>query len=734
MRGRNTLLSGLILCASTSFAVACLIDFPNQLLNNRDDTLKSPPANLFDYTIVHLVNTPHDSLMPVENQNYYSQLTKHYYFGPEAKKQALADGIAPGLSSEQAVLLAKLVAAQDSNAILAATDNFPADVRLYSAGAVDYGRGQTDLAAQRWQAVLDLSEEQRYLRSTYAAYMLGELAVASGDADKAAKEFALTRDLARAGLQDDDGLAVASYGEEARLHLRRARKLAENGSVPDAAIAEYAKEMDAAITLYAEQAIRSSEGGKESLRFVAQTIISNRSFLAAAAQAPNAQRLAVGFILARFYSEVPDPNVPVTEGADEKPSDGSQFTTKDVIKTLAEESERHGEDWLADAQWLAALAYREEEFDLTKRLLEKTRGPLASWLNAKLAVRSGDIAKATSSYAEAIKAFPTVDGDNPLDESNRSLLLGESGVLALARSEYVIALEQLNASGPDYWLDTAYVAERVLTVDELKTFVDAKVPPTKADSPKHWGAGDIRDLLARRLMREGRYQEALPYFKKPETRQQAADYASFLDAGSHKWSSIARAEALYRAAVLARKSGMEMMGSEGGPDYFTWGGAYEFRRGRSDKDQNAPFVTEGEKQRFAATEPKPYQRFHYRYIASDLAKQSSDLLPPRSQAFAAVLCKATGWMFQTHENDKANEFYHAYVKQGAVVPWATHFGYSCPNPDFDAAPKTQRKQIIGQMRQFVSQQRWAFAAAGLSFAAAALIGGLLWRRRRRLSV
>lgn len=175
---------------------------------------------------------------------------------------------------------------------------------------------------------------------------------------------------------------------------------------------------------------------------------------------------------------------------------------------------------------------------------------------------------------------------------------------------------------------------------------------------------------------------------------------------------------------------MEMMGSNGAPDYFAWG-AYDGGIGPMDDDMNRPFVTEGEKQRFASTKPEPYHRFHYRYIASDLAKQSSDLLPPRSQAFAAVLCKATGWMYQTGEDDKASELYHAYVKQGAVVPWATHFGHNCPEPDFDAAPKTQRKQIIGQMRHVVSQQRWAFAGTGLIFGAAAIVGGLLWRKRRR---
>src|SRR5262245_18541146 len=48
--------------------------------------------------------------------------------------------------------------------------------------------------------------------------------------------------------------------------------------------------------------------------------------------------------------------------------------------------------------------------------------------------------------------------------------LGELGVLRLARREYTQALAALLRSG--FWMDAAYVAERVLTADELKTYVD----------------------------------------------------------------------------------------------------------------------------------------------------------------------------------------------------------------------------------------------------------------------
>ena len=60
------------------------------------------------------------------------------------------------------------------------------------------------------------------------------------------------------------------------------------------------------------------------------------------------------------------------------------------------------------------------------------------------------------------------------------------------------------------WDDAAFVAERVLTADELKAFVDRQpLPQPKANQNE----GDdpvvrLRYLLGRRLVREDRYKEA----------------------------------------------------------------------------------------------------------------------------------------------------------------------------------------------------------------------------------
>ncbi|MFT8775476.1 MAG: hypothetical protein ABF893_02285, partial [Gluconacetobacter liquefaciens] len=108
-----------------------------------------------------------------------------------------------------------------------------------------------------------------------------------------------------------------------------------------------------------------------------------------------------------------------------------------------------------------------------------------------------------------------------------------------------------------------------------------------------------------------------------------------------------------------------------------------------------PLVTEGERTRFAASEAAPYRRFHYRAIAVDQAENAADLLPPRSQAFAAVLCQAAGW-----GTGADADLYHRYVRQGAAVSFAKDFGRHCAAPDFQSAA------LDSYARPFQPLHRW----------------------------
>ena len=54
---------------------------------------------------------------------------------------------------------------------------------------------------------------------------------------------------------------------------------------------------------------------------------------------------------------------------------------------------------------------------------------------------------------------------------------GELAVMRLSQGEYRNSLQLLFPVAGTYWGDIIYIAERVLTVDELKTFVDGLPPP-----------------------------------------------------------------------------------------------------------------------------------------------------------------------------------------------------------------------------------------------------------------
>lgn len=62
------------------------------------------------------------------------------------------------------------------------------------------------------------------------------------------------------------------------------------------------------------------------------------------------------------------------------------------------------------------------------------------------------------------------------------MVLAESGVLHLTRGEFIQALDALLRAG--YWQDAAYVAERVLTLAELRGYVDSQWPAASGKDAK----------------------------------------------------------------------------------------------------------------------------------------------------------------------------------------------------------------------------------------------------------
>ncbi|WP_158882290.1 hypothetical protein [Rhodanobacter sp. L36] len=785
---------------------ACGPDFPNQLLDHRAATLKATPQNSFAFEAKHLLVAT-DTLQAHETGDANSG---------DAKPEDIAK--AQGLTLQQEQRVDALRKLDDGDKAYDEGKDLPEDLRLYVAGAMDFSAAnpacpasdpsaasaapcaapdasKLDRARARFEALLALPPDQAKLRSTWAAYMLGRIhaeraatsvtddAAFKSERDASARMFQLARARAIAGASDTQGLAVASFGEEARLYLYNDqqacdwKKLYVDSDPCGKGISP--ADLKHAIALYAAQAGHGSDSAVNSLSTLAANVLRDEDRATALIDGPVSQRLLVSYALARMGG---DGNTGVEAGDDtNKP-----VAPPPVLTVLVAAIEKQGLDRVAGADRLAALAYSVGRYDLATTLAAKAPGPLSSWVKAKLALQKGDLVAAAAAYADAAKAFPQANDPKPsIEPLNAELILGEQGVLAIGRGEYVDALGHLydaanrvggvgdvydeNGGTYGYSGDVSYIAERVLTIDELKAFIDAHVPaspaPAKSTDKDHaYGspplANNLRWLLARRLMRDGRYDEAQEYlpvsgdlrFGQVDLRAKAREYAKAMHDASSAWTDIGKAQARYSAAVIARENGMELFGFEQAPDYNALGGSLDGGVGQDAKSMSQTFVTDGERKRYADTVAKPDYRFHYRYLAADDATAAADLLPPRSQAFAAVMCKATGWMLEgppdyndhyqgygeaastapSERERRITAYYQRYVTQGAHVAWADNFGSQCEAPDFDRARALLRHQRVLKARHLV-RRYLSLEIGGLVLVVGVLVALVLRRRRRRVA-
>jgi len=697
-------------------ALACGPDFPMTLLDRRAQIMGALPEGVFDFEIKHLLAKPDDALIVVEGG----------WWDEPNEARAKADAL--GLSATQVQALAAMRGAASADQALSHAADLPRDVALYTAGALAFTQDDFPAALTYFQAVSALPDAERSHRGLWASFMEGRVQRLNGDAAAATDAFERTRSLARAGSSDPLGLAVASLGEQARL-------LREGGDVAGA------------VRLYAQQAAYGSNVGFTSLLFVARGAVNDPIQIDALLADQVGTKLLLAYLYSR-YNELIEID-PEAEYQDfNAPADGPRLLS--LLDRIAAAPSIPAPDKVA------AIAYRAGRFEQAAKLAGQSQSALAAWVRAKLALRAGNTAAAAQAYAAAAQGFPAEEswGEVPLGTGDdyylreqlkpRCRVQAEAGTLALSRGDYVQALELLFAAAEVYWTDAAYVAERVVTVDELKAMVDrlapqAIVPPPSNPEDAYEDsyqtpppANQLRALLARRLLREGRLDLALNYFDDPATRDQAARYIAARGA-TDAWTRTGQARAWFEAAEIARWHGMEIMGYEGDPDYFSWGGSFDLNspitydedynpvfNARSDLIVAGPYTSDGERQRLGASRAQPLERFHYRIVAAGHAGQAADLLPARSQAFAAVLCEGTRWLVD-RQPETAQTLYRRYLHEGALVPWGASFGRQCPEPNFD---KVEAELRAATLR---SAGRWAAIAAPII----ALFGALWWWRRRR---
>lgn len=583
---------------------------------------------------------------------------------------------------------------------------FASEFSDYHRGAYAYRLGAAHFgeAKAAWEAILARPKEQRHYRTIWATFMLGKLALAKKEPDAAAKWFRKVRELAREGYADSLGMAADSYGWEGRAELRQGHAEAaaklyltqlalgdDSAIVSLKAVIPDRPSVDGYLN-YDEIPDEASQEQRERLQADAEATLQKR--LDAAAQSTLLRRLVTAHVLAtetqvQIWAYAPP---------DQKPEQSKRCAR--WLTTL----EKAGLKNVEDADHLGWVAYTGGLYDQAARWLKVAppESPTSLWLQAKLLRRSGKLDDATKLMAKALQLVRAdkvafVDSEftyGKVTYSPDQSAAGDLAGLHLTRGEFVQAMTSFFQAG--MWVDAAFLADRVLTLDELKAFVDEQVPevppkPKAADS-EYTPPDDrtqLRWLLARRMVRSDREAEARPYFPAEQRAVLDRYLAALKDGSDDKAAKPARARALFTAAWIARYDGMEIMGAELEPDGFHSGGDFapgfvDIERSESvrvtmpydEKKQTevmkktpvklALAPTAAEKKRIIDSQPHPLVRFHYRVVAAGLASKAATLLPDGSEELADVLNTAGGWV-KDRDPKLAQKLYDSLTKRCAAT-------------------------------------------------------------------
>ena len=583
---------------------------------------------------------------------------------------------------------------------------FASEFADYHRGAHAFrlGAAHSEEARAAWSALLARPKEQRHYRTVWATFMLGKLALATKDPG-AVKWFQQVRELAREGYADSLGLAADSYGWEARSELRQGHAeaaaklyLTQLALGDDSAIVSLKAVIPDRPTVEGVvnyDGIPDEATPEQRTMLEAKREMDLQPRLNEAVRSPLLRRLVTAHVLAtETQAQI------WSYGAENSATPAPRQRSLRWLATI----EKAGLKQVDDADHLGWVAYSGGLYDQAARWLKVAPADSATtlWLQAKLLRRGGKIAEAAALMAKALKlvrAAGLAFVDSEFTYGDRIYLpeqsaAGDLAGLHLTRGEFVQAMESFLQA--KLWEDAAFLADRVLTADELKTYVDAHLPEP-ATAPKK-PADDaatpddstrMRWLLARRLVREDRDADARPYF--PQAQRPVLDrYTTALKDGEDaKLSKVQRARAIFTAAWLARYSGMELMGTELEPDGFVSGGNFppgnvDLERGegvRVSTEFNAKTqqevirktplklaipATAAERARLTQTRPQPSRRFHYRHVAAGLAWKSASLLADGSEELADVLNTGGGWI-KDRDEKLAGKYFQALTQRCAAT-------------------------------------------------------------------
>lgn len=700
MLKRLSLAVGLALDVASGQAMACGEFFGTSVLENREATLTTLWDASFALEAARLIPPP-ERLAWESFTDAAGDLVE-----PEYQSQSLRKWL---LSAEQFADFDRILADGD-----VASSSLPVALQQYALGVHHYQSGRWQESLTHFESASTAKAAKENPWPLMAAFMVGQSHLKRAQHTEAVAAFGAVRARSQQGEADPLSLGARSLSEAATAHQR-------------------AGQWVEAIRLQMQQAALQVPGAEVSLKWRIEASLRKDESLAAVLADPVARDAVILYALAHLPTPANDYWTLSRHGlsweAYSKLSEAEQTAlpedlTSEQFMTAIERTLK-GVD-AADvrgADRLAALLYRQGKYEAARPFAEASQTPLSQWIRAKLALRRGDRDSARELYAKAITAFPATEdwGTEVHDDSHSARIpscriKAEAAVLSSHRGDAVESLELFLRAGAIYWHDAAYLAERVLTLNELTALADRlprlEIAPSSRDKEDRRPLAELElvarrgelvddpraamsDLLARRLMRAERYDDAVPRFTRAVTRKKAEQYRDLLKQSGEQ-SGMQRAKTLFEAASMARHDGIILLAFESSPDWAMHRGQYA-RPSNLEKlagyifpeDEQAfwtpgeddSWIDEAERQRVSQHNSQSAPRFTYRLTAAELANRAANDLPRDSQAFGAVLCHATSWLL-VREPDLARNYYRRYREEAEPRPRIANFGEACPKPEW----------------------------------------------------
>jgi len=233
------------------------------------------------------------------------------------------------------------------------------------------------------------------------------------------------------------------------------------------------------------------------------------------------------------------------------------------------------------------------------------------------------------------------------------------------------------------WPDAATVAEQLMTLKALTAYCTVHCPKA-GGGPR---SDRLRYLLARRLLREYRFTEAVEWFPVEFVADAKAFIRLFRCGNDAAMPRNTRAAALYNLGKLTRQRGMQLLATELAPDYLTVDCEYD-GCGLNDKWKDGNYRLQN------VCRPMIYSRWHYRERAVEFWSRAA-LLTDQADLRAAALYLAFATL-RVHHPEQADHYYKMLCDQRphplAERAWKDNWKFSVK--DWPLAREMTNPQVL----------------------------------------